>query len=169
MATRKGAEAVALALANTFTLHLNAEIDIVKAAWGDSIPLPYPKKIFSEDRYEIPDLPALIINMRGGHQVANGAYSTATGWGQMQHEFFATLLIQGDTLHILERQARRYSVAMWEVLMKYQGLDDSLAGQTGVDPLEWTYNPVADAQQNRMLLVYAIGWRGMVYLDENVG
>lgn len=168
MATKKGAEAIALALANTATLHLNAEIDAVKSAWNDTIPLPYPKKIFSEDRMEIPDYPAFIISMRGGHQTANGAYSAAAGWAQQQHEFFATLLIKGDKLEVLERQARRYSVAIWELYMKYQGLDDSVPGQTGVDLLEWTYNPIADAAQNRLLMIYAIGWRGLVYVTQDV-
>lgn len=168
---KKGADLVAVALANTFQTYLPGEIDTVNAAWNDapSVPaLTHPKKYFSERRMVMPDAPTLMIGMLGARQTGNGAYSAQTGWGSLTYEFEAVLWIRGDKLEILERMARRYSQAMWEVIMKYQNLDGTAPGQTGVDLLELAMNPAPFGEAAPMTLIYAIGWRGLVYVEQSV-
>lgn len=167
MATRKGPDLVAVALANTMSTYLPGEIDAVNTAWNDAatVPaLPHPKKYFSERRMEIPESPSLMIGMLPGQQLDNGAYSPAVGWATMVYGFEAILYFRGDKLHILERMARRYATAMWEVLMKYQALDDSIPGETGVMPKEWS----PAAAQAEMGLEYTVTWSGQVYVVQDV-
>lgn len=171
MATKKGSDLIAVAIANTFSAHLPAEIDAVNAAWNDPATVPaltYPKKYFSERRLEVPESPTLMVGMLGAHQSANGAYSPQTGWAMLAYEFEVTLWLRGDKLHILERMARRYGLAMWEVIMKYQGLDDSIPGQTGVDLVEMAMNPAPFGDAAPLTLIYAVGWRGMVHVAQDV-
>lgn len=168
---QKGADLVAVAIANTFQSYLPGEIDNVNGAWNDPTTVPalaHPKAYFSERRLEIPESPSLMVGMLGGKQTANGAYSPQTGWGQMTYEFEVTLWIRGDKLHLLERMARRYGQAMWEVLMKYQNLDGSVPGQTGVDLLEMGMNPAPFGEAAPMTLIYAVGWHGLVYVEQSV-
>lgn len=175
MAIKKGADLVAQALANTFQTNLPAEIADINAAWNDASTVPAltnPKKYFAERRLELPESTTLMIGMLGARQSANGAYSTATGWGQMAYEFEATLWLKGDKLHILERMARRYGQAMWEVIMKHQRLDEGgpaeVPGQTGVDLVEMGMNPAPFGDAAPMTLIYAVGWRGLVYVLQDV-
>ena len=109
-----------------------------------------------------------MVGMLGARQSANGAYSSLTGWGSLGYEFEVTLWLKGDKLHILERMARRYGQAMWEVLMKYQSLDGSVPGQTGVDLIEMGMNPAPFGEAAPMTLIYAVGWRGVVYVEQSV-
>ena len=165
---KKGPDLVAVALANTMSLYLPAEIDAVNAAWNDpnTVPaLPYPKKIFSERRLEVPESPTLMIAVAKAKQTANGAYSSQTGWASMTYPFDVMLIFRGDKLHILERMGRRYAQAIWEVLMKHQELDGSLPGPQGLDPLEWA----ADTnQQDQMTLQHVLIWNGLVYVEQSV-
>lgn len=168
---KKGADLVAVAIANTFQSYLPGEIDNVNGAWNDVATVPalvYPKRYFSERRLEMPESPSLMVGMLGAKQSGNGAYSPQAGWGSLVYEFEVTLWIKGDKLHILERLARRYAQAMWEVVMKYQNLDGTVPGQTGVDLVEMGMNPAPFGDAAPMTLIYAIGWRGMVYVEQSV-
>lgn len=168
---KKGADLVAVAIANTFQSYLPGEIDNVNGAWNDAatVPaLPYPKKYFSERRLEVPESVCLMVGMLGARQTANGAYSSQVGWGSMAYEFEVTLWLKGDKLHILERMARRYGQAMWETLMKHQELDGSLPGPQGLDLLEMGMNPAPFGEAAPMTLIYAVGWRGVVYVEQSV-
>lgn len=164
---KKGPDLVAVSLANTFSLYLPGEIDLVNGAWNDapSVPaLTYPKKYFSERRLEVPESPSLMIYMNTAQQSANGAYS-GTGWGNLTYGFEAILVFHGDKLDILERLGRRYAHALWETLMKHQSLDNTIPGQAGVDLLEWA----ADTQQkDQMTLQHVVVWRGQVYVSQSV-
>ena len=169
--TKKGSDLVAVALANTYSLYLPGEIDAINSAWNDAATVPalsHPKVYLSERRLEVPESPSLMVGMLGARQTSNGAYSTATGWANITYEFEATLWLRGDRLHILERMARRYGQAMWEVIMKYQSLDDSIPGQTGVDLVELAMNPAPFGDAAVMTLMYAVGWRGLVYVAQDV-
>ena len=52
--------------------------------------------------------------------------------------------------------------------MKYQSLDGSVPGQTGVDLIEMGMNPAPFGEAAPMTLIYAVGWRGVVYVEQSV-
>ncbi len=121
----KGMDAVAVSLANTLALYLNTEIDAINADWNDAATVPalaHPRKIFSERRLVVPELPAIIVGMLPQRQMANGAYGTSIGWAPMDYEFEIILWFRGDQLHILERQGRRYVTALWETIRPAESL-----------------------------------------------
>lgn len=165
---KKGADLVAVSLANTFQTWLPGEIDLVNSAWNDPATVPaltYPKQYYSERRLLDPESPTLMVGMMPARQSANGANNANAGWGNISYGFEVTLYIKGDKLHILERLGRRYAHAMWETIMKHQDLDDTIPGQAGVDLLEMAY---AASQAQQMTMLYAVSWTGLVYVVQSV-
>lgn len=167
----QGQDAIMVALANTATLYLSAEIDQVNSAWHDPSTVPalaHVRKVFSERREQVPDLPALVFGSLGQTQIANAAYGPGVGWGAMDYEFEAVLWFRSDKLHIGERTARRYAEAIWSLFMKHQDLDGSLYGPCGVDLKESRTRYGSDGGKAIAQLTFAVGWRGVVHIDQNV-
>ncbi len=174
----KGPDLIAVALAGTFAAYLPAEITDLNAAWNDPSTVPAliaPKVYYSERHFldpGMPDLPALMVGMLQGKQSANAANNANAGYGAISYQWEAMLYLISDKLEIAERWGRRYATAMWEVIMKHQGLDyitpgqKSVDGLSGVDLLDIGFT---SNQRSEMVIEYIASVSGLVYVLQGVG
>lgn len=131
------AEGTCLAVANTFSTYLPAELDAVAAAYasadvaefGAALPLPHPAHVYPRNQAVIAETPAVVVSSLGWDESANGAPL----WGEVTHRLDAAALCVADSIEVAEAQAMRYLQAMWTVIKQHQELDGSLSGLAGID------------------------------------
>jgi hypothetical protein len=131
---------------------------------GVVIPKVYPKHIYDGNRLVIPEYPTIAISSMNGRQTTNAA----PYWGQFEHHVDVSVILQGDDEFTLEQQKDRYLIALWEIFMQHQTLDDSLTGETGIDPLEYGDSGVFKPNKGSSLMMLAGGWSIAVHADETV-
>lgn len=166
MATsKKGGEAVAASMAATFTTAINAEIDAIKAVWGDSVPLPHvaASNIYVMLRKVIPNEGvAIVITPFSGKQVVNHA----TDWGQIAYRMEVDVVCQSDDEYTVQAQLDRYLTAVWQVVMKHQQLDGSIDTVVGCDPVQFGRSGVYHAPNKPGLLEAYGAWEIDVYVEQ---
>ena len=163
MAIKKGAPAAEAAVANTIRTYINAEVDDVKTAWNDSIPLPYPVQVYTGYRRIIPEYPAIVVSSVDGQETLDAA----SFWGQQEHRIDVSVICQSDDIHVLDQQTKRYLVAIWEVIKKHQDLDASLSGLAGVATRRYGRSEIYNIEKSHFLH-QAAGWELAVHVDESV-
>ncbi len=163
MTIKKLSPAVQVAVANTLTTYVNAQIDAISAVWNDGVPLPHVAQVYNGYREMVPEYPVILVSSRGGKQRTNGA----TVWAEIDHRLDVSILVQCDDEPTLDQQMQRYLVAIWEVLMVNQGLDGSLSGLAGVDPVEYGRSGMYKLEKST-LLMEAGGWSIVVHVVESV-
>ncbi len=164
---RKGPRAVAEALKATMQAQLPAMLAQVSAAWGNDVPLPPPDQYYATLQLELPEPTTLGVDVSTATQRGNAAQTSPTqGFGELGYEFVVTVNMSGDDITDLINRGHLYEQALWEVLMQFQELDESLAGLTGVDPHDMGRG-FGKGELTRFQLT--VGWRGIVWVEQFVG
>lgn len=165
----KGAEAVEVALANTLVSYLPDMLSQVEAAWasydtaaGLSVPLLSPAQVYAGRRTLIREHPSVMVVSAFGQEVDDGAPL----WGQQRHRVDIVTFCAADALEVVDRQSKRYLVAIWEVLKQHQDLDGSLAGLAGV--MTTQYGRSDPYQNARKILEQQAAWEVLVTVMESV-
>lgn len=149
----KGGEAVEYSLINTMAAHLPAELDQVWTNWGDiaTVPEVHPAQYYAGRVDSIPEYPAIVAHWMSSRETDHGQPL----FGQQTHIVELTAIVASDTLPVLDKQAKRYIVAMWEVVQKYPGLDGSISGLVTCLPIEAGQSKVYSKVG---LLYMAVSW-----------
>lgn len=135
----KGPEAVEHAVAATLRAKLNGELAATWAAWatfdtadGVSVPLVYPAQIIAGRQGIASDYPTIMVASDLGIQRTNAA----PNWGEVDHTLAVIVWLVADDVLLLHKMMHRYLTSIWEVLMKNQSMDGTIA-LTGIDPGEY--------------------------------
>lgn len=139
----KGPEALERSMAATLATYLPGELTAIQSAWapydtadGITVPLVQPLHYFPGLRDVMIEYPTIVVLSEEWKQTLNGA----PNWGSHDHPLLVVGYLNSDNQHILDIMTKRYAVAIWEVLMKHQGLDGTCA-VTGVDPKDCGWTP----------------------------
>jgi len=171
MASKKMAQALRSALYLTIKNNINAELDTVWTANASddttygTVPKAYPQAYVwrSQHRRLIAEYPAIVISSQSGHIVNNGA----TNWAEVDHHLDIAVVLMADDADIMGEQLERYLVAIWEVLMKNQFLDNSITGLAGIDPREYSVDPIYKLEKSTQAMQSA-GWQIIAHVVEAV-
>lgn len=147
-----GAEAVEEAIAATLRTYLNAAIDTIYAAAGDTTPKVHPRMIYAGSRDVIPEYPCVVVTSIDGQQLLDAS----PNWGEINHRLDVSALVQSDDHRVLDRQTKRLLWAIWNVLKTHQGLDNTLEGLAGVQLARYgRSDPYKAPGQTKLLQVAA--------------
>lgn len=162
MARYYGVEAVEESVAATLRSYLNAALDTLYTAAGDTTPKVYPKSIFAGSRDVIPEYPAVVVASLDGQQTLDAS----PNWGEVNHRLDVSGIIISDDHRVLDRQTKRLLWAIWNVLKEHQGLDNSLQGLAGVTLVRYGRSDIYKPKGSTQLLQVA-AWEVVVRLEES--
>lgn len=163
MPTVKGAEAVEAAVAATLDANIAGELAAVSAAWNDGVPLPAPKLVHAGELKLVREFPTILVVSVDGRETDDGA----PVWGNQTHRLDVVTFLAGDNEETLDRQGKRYLVAIWEVIKKHQDLDGSLSGLAGVMTTQYGKSATYRAQ-SKPLMEKQVAWEVLVTTMEPV-
>lgn len=160
----KGPEAAIAAVVATLTANLNAQLDAIWTAWGDSATIPnvHPLSIYKFRPAPPPELPCVVVSSLGGRQLENGQ----PYWGLVDHVIDVTAMVTSDQVNVVETQATRNLWALWEVFMAHPLLDGSMGGLSGFDL--GRYGRSGAYTNKNGLLQEDVGWELTVHVEESV-
>jgi hypothetical protein len=165
----KGPEALERALAATLATYLPDELAAVWAAWagydaedGISVPLVAPRHYLPGLRDLVQELPSIVVGSELWAQTANGAEM----WGSHDEHLLIIGYLSSDNQHLLDVMTKRYAVAIWEVVMKHQRLDGTIA-ISGIDPVDCGWSP---HQKNAIAPGFTrmLGWTVVAHVEQAV-
>lgn len=166
----KGAEAAERAVANTLRTNLPGMLSQISAAWANDdaadglvVPLPNPAQVYSGMTNLVREHPSVVVTSTFGRETDDGAPL----WGIQQHRLDVVVFCSSDAQAVLDRQLKRYLVAIWEVLKANQDLDGSLSGLAGVATTQYGRSH-AYTGAHKPLLEQQAAWEVVVTVAESV-